>query len=151
MPSVPWEVRSAVLGWPWAKPAAVAAVVPNWKMSLGMEETIFGLGGVSWGWVGGIGAVVISMFRVSRRPGFWISGDSPEWQSAMRIGSSDVDTNLLFENRQCRLVAFVVIYTRDYSTGMHSDVRNAVMSTGAETAEEVAISTINQDHGSNRR
>ena len=51
MPSVPWEVRSAVLGWPWAKPAAVAAVVPNWKMSLGMEETILA-SVVSLGWVG---------------------------------------------------------------------------------------------------
>ena len=108
------------------------------------ECCFFGVGGRD-------GVFVILVFRVSRRPGFWMSGDDPEWQSAMRIGNSDVDTNLLFENRQCRLVPFVVIYTRDYSTGMHSDVRNAVTSTGSETAEEVAILTINQDHRSNRR
>lgn len=150
MPSVPWEVRSAVLGWPWAKPAAVAAVVPNWKMSFGMEETIFGVGwflkmsGREWN------GCYISVPGVEETR-LWMSGDVPKWQSAMRMGNSDVDTNLLFENRQCRPVPFVVIYTRDYSTGMHSDVRNAVMWTGAETAEEVAILTINQDHRSNRR
>lgn len=43
------------------------------------------LGGSSWGRVGERREIVILMFRVSRRPGFWMSGDSPEWQSAMRV------------------------------------------------------------------
>jgi hypothetical protein len=49
-----------------------------------------------------------------------MSGDGPEWQSVMSVCNSDVDTNLLFENRHCRFVPSVMIYTRNYATGrMH--------------------------------
>jgi hypothetical protein len=37
---VPWDVRSAVRGWPVLKPAERAAKVENWKMSFGIDPTI---------------------------------------------------------------------------------------------------------------
>ena len=50
------------------------------------EWCFFGVGGRD-------GVFVILVFRVSRRPGFWMSGDDPEWQSAMSVCDSDIDTN----------------------------------------------------------